>query len=267
MGYRPVAVGWILRVGATGLLLLAACGGDDDDGADGGGGGSRAAYVEELAASIRQHDEFPLDADQVECTAAAVVDLFGADALVDAGISPEELAGADDSASPNVDLPDDAADRLGTGLADASDRLGTGLVDCDLIAPLEDVAIDSVARAAGAEVPPEAATCLADNLDDRAVIAALARTFIDGSQDHFQQPLSAAIAACPSVMTTLMLADAPSGLSPEAEACVARFVEDNPDLMAQVVTPPPDTESQAREMDAAFAAACPEAAAALGYGG
>jgi hypothetical protein len=259
-------------------LLLAACGGDDDDGADDGGGGSRAAYVEELAASIRQHDEFPLDADQVECTAAAVVDLFGADALVDAGISPEELAGADDSASPNVDLPDDAADRLGTGLADAADRLGTGLadaadrlgtglVDCDLVAPLEDVAINSVARTAGAEVPPEAATCLADNLDDRAVIAALARTFIDGSQDHFQQPLSAAIAACPSVMTTLMLADAPSGLSPEAEACVARFVEDNPDLMAQVVTPPPDTESQAREIDAAFTAACPEAAAALGYGG
>lgn len=263
MGYRPISVGWILRVGAAGLLLLAACDGDDDDGAVDDGGDSRAAYVEELAASLRQHDEFPLDADQAECTATAVVDLFGADALVDAGISPEELTEAD-SASRTVDLPDDAADRLGTGLDDAADRLATGLLDCGLADPIKDLAIDSVG-AAGTELPPEAATCLADNLDDRAVTAALARTWIDGSQDHFKQPVVAAVAACPSVMTAMMLADAPSGLSPEAEACVAGFVEDNPDLMAQALTP--ETDSQAREMEAAFAAACPEAAAALGYDG
>jgi hypothetical protein len=253
VGYRPIAVGWILRVGTAGLLLFAACGCDDDDGADDDGGGSRAAYVEALTTYIRQNRELPFEANQAECMATAVIDVIGADALADAGISPEELVVAEPMALRNVDLPDDAADRL-----------GTGLLDCDLVTPFRDLLIESPVAAVGTELPPEAATCLADNLDDRAVTAGIARTFFDGSQEHIEQPLFAAIAACPSVMTTMMLADAPSAMSPEAEACLARFVEDNPDLMAQVVTPPPETDSQAREMEAALAAACPEAAAALG---
>ena len=74
----------------------------------------------------------------------------------------------------------------------------------------------------------------------------MARTFFDGSQDHIEQPLFAAVAACLSVMTTMMVASAPSAMSPETEACLARFVEDNPDLRARVVTPPPETDSQVR---------------------
>jgi hypothetical protein len=203
---------------------------------------------------MREDDEIPLDANRADCAAAAIVDLAGADALSEAGISPEELGEADSLSDLGVELPDEA-----------TDRLSSALDDCNLAPAIEDVMVDGFADEFGSDLAADAAACLRDNLDDQALNDAAAATFIDGdATQHVQDAVGPAIAACPPVATAVLFAQAPVELSSSAEACLTDFVEGNPDLMARSFGSGDTGASQ--ELGAGIAQACPEVAAALGNG-
>jgi hypothetical protein len=109
------------------VLLLGACSGDDDDAAPTtaaqGEGGDDDEYVEATAAALRDDTEdldFDLDRDQATCFATGLVDVVGVDALTEAGISPDEFAGADSFADLDVDVPDDAGTRLAAACPEAA---------------------------------------------------------------------------------------------------------------------------------------------------
>ncbi len=251
MEYGP-AVGRFLVIAVAGAMLLGACGGDDDAGSGGGSDSDAEAYVDAVAASIREDEEAPSISDeQATCMAEALVDVVGADTLKDAEVTPAEFADTSDFTSLDVDVPDDAADRLGADLR-----------DCDLAGPIKDGLVDSFTSNLRSDLPDEAARCLGDHLDDEGATDGLAATFIDGSDEHLRDLLTSAVGACPSVETEILLAQAPSDLPAAAEACVRGFVEDNADLAAQAFTSG-DT-SATRELSTRLAAACPEAAVAFG---
>lgn len=237
---------------AAGAILLGACGGDDDDGSASGGQGDE--YVDAVAASMSEDEETPLDAERANCAATAIVDVVGVDTLTDADISPDELGEADSLRSLDVELPDDV-----------NERLGEALGQCDLAAELEGVMVASFSDEFGSELPEEAAACLRDNMDDQALVDAMAAAFVDGSGEQVQEALTPAIGQCPSVATAVLLAQAPTDLSPAAEACLTEFVEANPDLVARSFGS--RDASAGQEMGVGLAAACPEVAAALGTRG
>jgi hypothetical protein len=237
-------------VATAGVMLLGACGGDDDDGG-GATSDEGAAYVDAIAASMREDEEVPLGAERADCAATAIVDVVGVDTLRDADITPEELGDAENLESLDVEVPDDV-----------TDRLGAAFEECGFAGTIKDVLVDSFGSELGSELPADAAACLRDNLDDQAVTDALAATFVDGSQEHMQEPLFSAVAACPSVATEALLAQAPADLSPAAEACVSEFVEANPDLVARSFGS--GDSSAGQELGVQLAGACPEVAAAFG---
>ncbi len=235
-------------------LVLGACG-DDDDAArgaaagDDGGGGYAEAYVEAFVSSWNETGEGPpLDETQEICLATAIVDVVGVGALTWAGISPDELAAADDYESLGVDIPDNA-----TG------RLGDALRECDVVEPLEGVLIASFPNEFGVELPPNAVACLADHLDDQAVADGWAATFIDGSTEHIQALVSSSVGACPAAATALLIARAPTELTPEAEACIGAFVEDNRELVMESFASGDGESAAIQELGVQMAAACPEA--------
>jgi hypothetical protein len=243
-------VGRILAaVAAVSVMVLGACGGDDDDdGAASSGEGEE--YVEAVAASMRD-DEVPMDAERANCAATAIVDVVGVDTLEDAGISPEELGDADNLQSLDVEVPDDI-----------TDRLGAAFDECGFADTIKDALVNGFTGEFGSDLSAEATACLRDNLDDEAVTDALAATFVDGSDEHMQEPLLSAVAACPPVATAALLAQAPADLSPAAEACLTEFVESNPDLVARSFASGDSAAGQ--ELGVQLAGACPEVAAALG---
>jgi hypothetical protein len=241
---------------AAGVVLLGACGGDDDDGGSATSATSDEgeAYVDAIATSMREDGEVPLDAERADCAATAIVDVVGVDTLRDAGISPEELGDADSLQSLDVEVPDDV-----------TERLGAAFDECGFAGTIKDALVDSFTSEFGSELSAEASACLRDNLSDEAVTDALAATFVDGSNEHVQEPLLAAVAACPPVATEALLAEAPTDLPPAAEACVSEFVESNPDLVARSFGSGDAAAGQ--ELGVQLAGACPEVAAALGTRG
>jgi hypothetical protein len=242
-----------LGIAAVGLLL-GACG-DDDDSASGAaandetGAGFTEAYVEAVVGSWNETGEGPpLDETQTTCFATAVVDVVGVDALTWAGIPPDEFAAADNYGSLDVELPDDATDRL-------SDALG----ECDVVEPLEGMLVASFPDEFGVELPPDAAVCLVDRLDDQAVADGWAATFIDGSTEAIQTLVSSSVGACPAVASSVLIAQAPSELTPEAQACVGAFVQGNPQLVMESFASADGESAATQELGRQMAAACPEA--------
>jgi hypothetical protein len=231
-------------------MFLAACGGDGVE--TGGAGDVRTQdYVDAVAGSMLGNEP-QFEPAQADCIGVAIVDLVGVDILTEADISPEELGDAENLSSLDVDLPDDAADRLGAALG-----------DCDVTGAVKERLVDSFTREAGAVAAPDAATCLSDNLDDRAVTDAMARTFVDGQgEQHVNELAVSATVACPSVMTALLLAGMPSDLSPSSRACVSDFVEGNADLVEQSFIS--DSSNVREQLAEPLAAACPEVAATSG---
>jgi hypothetical protein len=241
-----------LGIAAVGLLL-GACG-DDDDPASGAAANDEAGrfteeYVEAVVGSWNETGEAPpLDATQMTCFATAIVDVVGVDALTWAGIPPDEFAAADTYESLAVELPDDATDRLGNALR-----------ACDVVEPLEGMLIASFPDEFGVELPPDAAACLADRLDDQAVANGWAATFIGGSTRAIQALVSSSVGACPAVATSVLIAQAPSELTPEAQACVAAFVQGNPELVMESFASGDGGSAATQELGRQMAAACPEA--------
>lgn len=244
----------ILVVVAVGLLL-GACGDDDDEATpattaeDADGGGHADAYVDAVVASWTETGEgLPLDETQTTCVATGLVSVVGVDALTEAGISPDEFAAADNYASLSVELPDDAT-------ADLSAALG----ECDVVETLEGILIAAFPDEFGVELPPDAVTCLVDDLDDQAVVDGWAATFIDGSNERLQALVSSSVGACPAVATAVLIARAPTELTPDAEACVGAFVQDNPELVMETFASKESAATATQELGEQMAAACPEA--------
>ena len=239
-----------LGVAAAVTLLLAACGGRDDDAADGDDGAdpgdSRTdEYIGAVSAAMREN-EVRLDPDQAACIAIAIVELVGVDTLTEADISPDELGDAADLSSLDLDMPGDAVDRLSTAVG-----------ECDIAGVIKEGLVDSFTREVSADVAPDGAACLSDNLNDGALTDAFARTLVDGQgRQHLQDPVASATAACPSVMTAVLIAQLPSAVPPSVEECVSDFVERNVGLVARsFASDSPDPQEELREP---LVAACPE---------
>jgi hypothetical protein len=237
---------------AAAVLLIGACG-DDDAPAQGApaNGGFAEAYVKAVVGSWNETGEGPpLDETQMTCFATAMVDVVGVDALTWAGISPDEFAAADNYESLDVELPDDATAHLGDGLR-----------ECDVVEPLEGVLVATFPDEFGAELPPGAVACLVDQLDDQAVADGWAATFIDGSTEDIQTLVSSSVGACPAVATAVLIAQAPTELTPDAQACVGAFVRGNPELVMESFASADGESAATQELGRQMAAACPEAIA------
>jgi hypothetical protein len=244
-------------IAAAALLLLIACGGDDNDDEGGSdttesettesGGGDDNAYVEALAASMNEEqDDITLGEEDANCVASSIVDLVGVDALEEADISPEEFAAAESFSDVDVELPEDAAAQLGQSMG-----------ECDVAGAMRPVVVEQFAAEAGAELPAEATACLEENIDNQAAADALAAAFIDGSQEGIETMVTDALLACPDVSTALILSEAGTEPTPEAQACVRSFVEGHPDLARAAFVE--RDQAAAEDLGVQLAGACPAA--------
>jgi hypothetical protein len=228
-------------------LLLGACAESADNDAQ-EDDGEAEPYVEAMAASMMEEEDGPpLDETQANCFATGIVELVGVDALREAGVSPDEFAEAESFEDLDVDLPDDAS----AVVADA-------LVECELVESLEGAITDTFDDELGFALSPEAAACLTDRLDDQAVAEAFAATFIDGSGEQIQSLLGSSVGACPDIASEILLSELPSGMTPEAEACVRAFVEDNAEAVGEAFTSGEDS-TETQRLGAELAVACPDA--------
>jgi len=233
-------------------LLLGACGGDDDDAATTttaqDEGGKADEYVEATTAALSEESDGPqLDETQASCFASEMVDLAGADALSEAGISPDEFANADSFADLEVDLPDDA-----------QTRLSDALVQCELVESLQGLMASEFISEFGVALSPDAETCLADSFEDQAVADGWAATFLDGSTDDIETQMAASAGSCPELASEIILSQAPTDLSPEAEACIRSFVEANSQAVSDAFVTGGDS-AETQQLGAQMAAACPGA--------
>ena len=147
------------RTAATFLVVVAAvfagCGGGED-------GAPRSEHSSALADTLFRGDErteAAVDDDARECVAAEFVDAVGgAEELESKGITPEELAAADDLAALGVEVGDAEAESV----ADALDPCGVPVIDL-LLADF-------------GEVPADVRTCVEDEVDQAAL-----RSFVVGA--------------------------------------------------------------------------------------
>lgn len=243
----------ILVIVAAGLLLGACGDSGDDDTTAGDEGGEAEEYADALAADMTEEEDGPpLDETQANCFAAGLVDLVGVDALSEAGISPADFAAADSFSDLDVDLPDDAS----AAVADT-------LVECELVEALEGVITDSFNEEAGIALTPEAAECLADELDEQAVAEAFAVSFVEGSGEQLQALIGSSVGACPDVASEILLSQLPAGLTPEAEACVRSFVADNAEAVGEAFSAGGEDSPETQQVGAQLAVACPDAFAGV----
>ncbi|HEY7072106.1 MAG TPA: hypothetical protein VH479_18405 [Acidimicrobiales bacterium] len=233
-------------------LLLGACGGDDDDDAaptttaqdEGGDAGD---YVDAAAAALTADDGPQLDDTQAHCFATEMVDLFGADALAEAGVSPDEFAEADSFADLDVEIPDGA-----------QTRVSSALVECEVVGPLRELMAASFIDEFGVELSPDAETCLSGSFEEQAVADGWAITFLDGSTDDIENLLAASVGTCPELASEIILSQAPTELTPEAEACVRAFVAANPQAVSEAFASG-GSSAETQQLGAEMAAACPGA--------
>jgi hypothetical protein len=149
----------------------------------------------------------------------ATVNLTGVDALVEAGISPQEFADADRLSVLDVEIPGNAASWLGEALG-----------ECGFAVLLTSAMAEGFEEAAGTELPAEARTCLDDNMGRQAATDAMAKFFIDRATAAARTVIGEALVACPGVPTAIIIARSPPEETPETELCLLDFVRDNPDL-------------------------------------
>lgn len=141
------------------LLALGACGGGSGEGAE------RNAHSAALAPSLVPGDDNGVDDDARQCVAAEVVDaLGGPSALEELGISPTDLAEADDLAALGLDMGAAEAQQV----ADSLEPCGISVVDL-LVAELD--------------LPPETRRCVEENLDPQALRSFIVTTIVDETAD------------------------------------------------------------------------------------
>jgi hypothetical protein len=220
------------------VVALGACGG--------GGGDSADAYVKPLAAAMRQgEDSLPVDDSQATCIATALVNVFGAGKLKQAGVSPQEFVEASDYTSLDAKLP-----------AGAEQSFSTALAACDVSDELEGVMIAPLSGQLGGELPPDGQACLSEQMDDKAVADAWSAAIIDGADNPFNAVLGDAVSGCPSVATTFIVSQLGLDVSPEVEACIGTVLQSNPDLVSSMFSPDA-ARTASEELGTQLGTACP----------
>lgn len=262
----------MLGIALGGLLILGACGDDDEPEADAedtesgsenesesNGGSDADAYIEALAASLQEDEDLSIDEETARCTAAAGVNTVGVDALEAADVTPEELAEPDSSLeSLGVEIPDDAALDMSAALQ-----------DCNLGETFAQVLVDSFASEETVQMPEDAATCIADNIDEEALSMLLANSFVtggEGSDEDFSALFGAPLAACPAVLSELLIggmaAESGTEIPQSARDCVTTYVEANAQAVSDGLM-----GGSSEELFTGLTAACPELAALAPGGG
>ncbi|HEY1116181.1 MAG TPA: hypothetical protein VGE43_00660 [Acidimicrobiales bacterium] len=145
----------LLAVLTAGALLLGACGDDDSSTDD--------AYVDAMAASMRQDEDLPFAPDDVDCLAGEFVGaLGGAERLEADDITPEELRG------------DGGLEELGLELGrDEADGIAASFGSCEVSLS------ELVLAEAGTEVPDEVRACVEENLDEEVLAEFFATVLVD----------------------------------------------------------------------------------------
>lgn len=191
-------------------LLVGACGDDDDAAGDGdptqdesaeseteggseddtdggsesegvGGPYSTEDYAAVLAAELRTGDSFPGTAEQVECVSTGFVEAIGgADALNEAGLTPEELAAAEGPADLRVELDEEAV----------AEELVASFDDCDY-----DL-IRLLTESLGEGAPEGFEECVRGELTNDDVAAVFARLIIDPTDEQAAEAIIPQIEAC-----------------------------------------------------------------------
>lgn len=252
---------------AASLGVVGACGDDDeglvpeadrgespDDSTDGAGdsdSGDGSDLGDYIDATVRTMDPASMGLDDTEaaCLASTFVDLYGVDALQEAGITPEEFAGADSPTALGLDIPRDAEERMGEAIA-----------DCDgVVEAMEDEMVGAFPSEFGIELPDEAAECLRSNLDDELVADTLATSILDPENAAVDTMLLPTIGACPdvaiAVLTGLLQQQEGVTVTPEVEQCVRDFVDDNAERVGEAFGSGDQAEGESLGVDLGVACA------------
>jgi hypothetical protein len=116
-------------------FVAASCGGGDEGGNGGSGSSEGQVYEEAVVAAFREADdgeESPIPEEDARCAADRFVGILGADRLVSAGITPEEIRNSDSLSEVVPDLTTADADRLSQAIQDCIDfgtAFAAGLAD------------------------------------------------------------------------------------------------------------------------------------------
>jgi hypothetical protein len=193
-------------------LLFAACGDDDDtatddtaaetetdtedsatddtgtgsDAATDGGPYSTEDYAAVLAAELRTGGAFPGTEEQIGCVSEGFVEAIGgAEALNEAGLTPEELAEAQGPEDLGVELDEDAV----------ADELVANFNDCDY-----DL-IRLLAESLGPNAPEGFEDCVREELTNDDVAAVFARLIIDPNDRQAADAILPQLEACATTTT------------------------------------------------------------------
>jgi hypothetical protein len=231
------------------LILLAACG--DDDGSDGDAEGSEGEatqeeFVNAVATSFREgEDSLSLEDPGATCVATAIVDVAGVDSLNEAGVTPDDLAEANDLTSTGVEVPDDA----GTTIAAA-------LRGCDVAEELESLVTTGLLQGFS-NLPPDQTECMTNALDGDSMIDALANLVVDQTNSQgFEQVFVTSLRSCPVVLSEMVVGLLGTELSAEDRECVENYVTANAETVAGYLS---DGDSETLTAD--LEGACPALAA------
>lgn len=188
-------------------LVLGACSDDEVD---------AQPYVDAAAAQLAAPSDegsIALDEDEARCIAEAVVDVVGAERLDEAGITPEEFgsAGTFDALDREVDLPDDA-----------TERIGAAIDGCTNIAAI-------FAEVFSANLGIDA-SCVAEQADTEALSIAVAAGFVgeDDGSERIEATGQLFASAAPSCVEEVFLATsvAQGTMTQDAADCIAATLDD-----------------------------------------
>jgi hypothetical protein len=174
-------------------LLLGACG-DDDDTSGGDDAAEDAAsetesdgpysiedYAAVLATELQTGGAFPGTEEQISCVSEGFVDAIGgADALNEAGLTPEGLAEAEGPDDLGLDLDEEAV----------ADELVTSFDDCDY-----DL-IRMLTESLGQGAPEGFEDCVRAEITNDDVAAVFARLIIDPADQQAADAILPQIEAC-----------------------------------------------------------------------
>src|SRR6266508_2452137 len=206
----------VLVVTLAGVLLVGAgCGGDDDDAKD---DADATPYVDALAESMSSSDQgLALEQQAASCFAEVIVDAVGVDKLKDADVSAKDLAKTGSLSELDVEIPDNA-----------KDKISKGLKDCGALDKLKEASLSGFTQG----LPEDAVACLGDNLDDDTLADASAAAFVGGESDQMQDVIRTAVGRCPAVAAEVLMSGAGANASEEDKACVRTFIETNADAVS-----------------------------------
>lgn len=159
---------------------------DTDTESGDGGPYSTEDYAAVLAAELQTGDALPGTEDQIECVAEGFVEAIGgADALNEAGLTPDELAAAEGPDDLRVELDEDAV----------ADDLVTSFDDCDY-----DL-IRLLTESLGAEAPEGFEDCVRGELTNDDIAAVFARLIIDPTDAQAADAILPQIEGCATTTT------------------------------------------------------------------